>query len=231
MSLLNFFKKKDRDVPKLSLQEQLSYLIDYIPDFYKNQTQYINAVDYLKHDEWGLTIESLIELTEETGHYFSEEFWQRLADAAKSMNLFELSNYCLNQFDRNRQDLRSKLPFGWTSIKLDDNHFQTYIAEKTQERWAAERHLKDNVNSLLKRGDGVYLKMNGRSGTLYVIDDKRLAEVDLEIGVSGLLLYFNNTTQWILPVKNQLTTDEKQAIRALINSWSVITKNAVEFDD
>ena len=97
MQLFNIFKKKNKDIPELSQKEQLSYLIDYIPDFYKDQRQYINAVDYLKNGEWGLTLESLIELSEETGHYFSEEFWQRLADAAKSMSRSELLNYCLNK--------------------------------------------------------------------------------------------------------------------------------------
>ena len=187
MRLFNIFKNKNADIPQLSPKDQLNYLIDYIPDFYKDQRHYINAVDYLEHSEWDLTLESLIELTEQTGHYFSEEFWERLADAAKSMKLSELSDHCSEQIDRNQQDLRSKTPFGWTTIKFDDNHFQHHIAEKIKERWIAERHSRDNVNSLLKKGDGIYLKMNERSGTLYVISEKRLAEVELELGMSDLL--------------------------------------------
>jgi hypothetical protein len=231
MQLLNLFKKKNENLSQLSVEEQLSYLVDYIPEFYKNQRQYLNATDYLKHGEWGLSLESLIELAVETGHYFSEEYWQRLADIANSMSMSELSNYCLKQIERNQKYLKSKTPFGWTTIKFDDNHFQHYISEKIKENWVAERHERDNVNSLLKNENGVYLKMNGRSGTIYVIDQRRLAEVDLEIGMSGLLLYFNNTTHWILPLKQVLTIEEKQGIRTSIISWASKTKNSIEFDD
>lgn len=112
MQLFNLFKRKNEDTHELSLKEQLSYIIDYIPDFYKDNRQYLNATDYLKHDELGLTLESLIELTVETDHYFSEEYWQRLADAANAMNLSELSNYCLKQIGRNQKDLKSKLRLG-----------------------------------------------------------------------------------------------------------------------
>lgn len=231
MQLFNLFKRKNEDTHELSLKEQLSYIIDYIPDFYKDNRQYLNATDYLKHDEWGLTLESLIELTVETDHYFSEEYWQRLADAANAMNLSELSNYCLTQIGRNQKDLKSKTPFGWTTIKFDDNHFQHYISERIKETWVAERHQRDNVNSLLKKENGVYLKMNGRSGTIYVIDQDRLTEIDVEIGMVGLLLYFKNTTHWILPLKRGLTIEEKKDIRISITSWASKTKNAVEFDD
>jgi len=231
MQLFNLFKKKNENLSQLSVEEHLSYLIDYIPDFYKDQREYLNATDYLKHDEWALSLESLIELTVETGHYFSEEYWQRLADIANSMSFSELSNYCLKQIEHNQKELKSITPFGWTTIKFDDNHFQHYISEKIKENWVAERHQRDNVNLLLKKENGVYLKMNGRSGTIYVIDQNRLAEVDLEIGMSGLLLYFNNTTHWILPLKQVLTIEEKQIIRTSIISWASKTKNSVEFDD
>ena len=73
--------------------------------------------------------------------------------------------------------------------------------------------------------------MNGRSGTLYVIDHSRLAEIDLEMGMVGLLLYFKNTTHWILPFNQVLTIEEKKNIRLSITSWASKTKNAVEFDD
>lgn len=231
MKLFNIFKKENKNALNSSPKEQLNYLIEYIPDFYKDQRQYINAVDYFKQDEWGLTLESLIELTVETEHYFSEEFWQRLADAVNSMKLPHLSNYCFKQVARNQQDLKSKTPFGWTTVKIDDTHFQHYISEKIKEQWVAERHQKDKVNILLKKGDGLYLKMNGRSGTLYIVSKERLAEVDLEIGMPGLLLYFRNATYWVLPSKKALTIEEKQDIKTSINSWSTSTKNAVEFDD
>ena len=103
-----------------------------------------------------MSLDSLIELAVETGHYFSEEYWQRLADIANSMSMSELSYYCLKQIESNQKYLKSTTPFGWTTIKFDDNHFQHYISEKIKENWVAERHERDNVNSLLKNEKGVY---------------------------------------------------------------------------
>jgi len=230
MKLFGIFKNTDPKPLKRNPKEELRYLIDYIPDFYKNQRQYKNAIEFLDHHEFSLVLESLIELADETGHYFSEEFWERIAASAKAMNLVELAVYSLNQIERNQQELKWKTPFGWTTVKIDETHFQHYISEKIKERQVAERHKKDNAYDLLKK-DGIYLKMHGRAGTLYIVDHRRLAEVELELGMHGLILYFINTMHWLLPLKQPLTAEEKQNIRSAINSWALRTKNAVEFED
>ena len=93
MRLFNIFKKKHKNIRKPSPKKQLGRLLEYIPDFYKDHRQYKNATDYFEHHEWELTLESLIELTEETGHYFSEEFWETLADTAKAIDMAKLSMY------------------------------------------------------------------------------------------------------------------------------------------
>lgn len=205
-------------------------MVDYMPDFYKTQRQFINCVEFLENREWKLALDSLIELADETGHYFSEEFWLGLADSANKMNLTEKVNYCRKQIKRNEEDIKSKTPFGWTIIKFDDTHFQHHISEKLKEEWAIERREKDKVQALITK-EGVHLKSHGRSGFLYIADNGKIAEVEFELGMNGLILYFNSLTTWSLPTKQTLTVDDKQKVRNDIINWATKTKNAIEFDD
>jgi hypothetical protein len=75
---------------------------------------------------------ALIELADETEHYFPEDFWLGLADLPK-MNLADNANYCRKQIKRNAEDIKSKTPLGWKTIKFDDSHFQHHISEKLKE--------------------------------------------------------------------------------------------------
>ncbi len=201
-----------------------------MPEFYKTHQQYIDCLEYLEHREWELALDSLIELAAETGHYFSEGFWLGLADAADKMDLTDKANYCRKQIKRNEKDIKSKTPFGWTTIKFDDTHFQHHISGKLKEDWATERRRKDKVQELLTK-EGVHLKSHGRRGILYITNNGKIAEVEFELGMNGLILYFNNLTSWSLPTKQTLTADEKQKIKFDINNWATKTKTAIEFDD
>ncbi|MFD2326922.1 hypothetical protein [Mucilaginibacter galii] len=232
MNLFNIFKKVSKSSFKHNPKEQLRLVLEYIPDHYKDQRQYIYAVDFFKRDEWALTLESLIELTIETDHYFSERFWEILADTAENMSMMNLSAYCRKQIVGNQQELKSNIPFGWTTEKVDEKHFKHHIVEKVKRQWTIDRHKKDNVESLLTKVDGIYLKMNGRTGTLYIIDKCRLTEVDVEIGVtSSLILFFEKTNYWMLPFRKILTVQEKQNIRTAISLWASDTNTAIQFDD
>lgn len=201
-----------------------------MPDFYKTHKQYINCVEYLNHREWELALESLIELADETEHYFSEEFWFGLADSAEKMHLSDKADYCRKQIKKNKQHIKSTTPFSWTTIKYDDTLFQHHISEKLKEEWSTTRREKDNVQELLIK-EGVHLKSQGRSGFLYISEKGKIAEVEFELGGNGLILYFNSLTNWSLPTKQILTVDEKQKIKIDINNWAIKTKNAIEFDD
>ena len=201
-----------------------------MPDFYRSHKHFINCVEFLDNREWEIALDSLIELADETEHYFSEEFWFGLADFADKMNLTDKANYCRKQIKRNEQNIKSKTPFGWTTIKFDDTHFQHYISEKLKEEWATKRREKDKVQELLMK-EGVHFKSQGRGGFLYISDNKKIAEVEFELGVNGIILYFNSLTHWSLPIKQTLTTVEKQKIKIDINNWATKTKNAIEFDD
>lgn len=225
MKLFNFIKRQPKS--DLTPEQTIRRLLNYMPDYYKTQRQFINSVEFLENREWELAIDSLIELADETGHYFSEEFWLGLANSADKMNL---TNYCIKQIKRNEDEVKSKTPFGWTTIKFNDTHYQHHISEKLKEEWAAERRKKDNIEELLTI-EGVHLKSHTRGGFLYITDNRKIAEVEFELGINGLILYFNSLTNWSLPTKEQLTADEKQKIKIDIENWATRTKNAIEFED
>ena len=228
MKLFNFIKRQPKT--DFSPEQTIRRLVDYMPDFYRTQRQFNNCVAFLDNREWELALDSLIELADETEHYFSEDFWLGLADSADKMDLTDKADYCRKQIKRNEKDVKSKTPFGWTTIKFDDTHFQHHISEKIKEEWATERRKKDKVQELLTK-DGVHLKSHGRSGFLYITENGKIAEVEFELGMNGLILYFNCLTNWSLPTKQTLTADEKQKIKIDINNWATKTKNAIEFDD
>jgi len=95
MGIFDFIRKKKQEtiVPQKILQR----LVEYMPDEYTKQRQFVNCKEYLAHNELELALESLIELTAETDHYFSEEFWLELTKAAKQMNMTDAVKYSNNQ--------------------------------------------------------------------------------------------------------------------------------------
>jgi hypothetical protein len=228
VKFFDFIKRHQKT--DLKPEQTIRRLVDYMPDFYRTHKQFIDCVEFLEHREWGLALDSLIELANETEHYFSEDFWLGLTDAADKMGLTDKANYCRKQIKRNEKDVKSKTPFGWTTIKFDDTHFQHHISEKLKEEWATERREKDKVQELLTK-EGVYLKSHGRSGYIYYVANCKIAEIDFELGVNALILYFSRTRNWELPKQIPLTTEEKQKIRIDIINWANKTNNAIEFDD
>ena len=228
VKLFNFIKRQSK--PDVSSEEIIRHLVDYMPEFYRTHRQFINCIEYLDNNEWELALDSLVELVNETNHYFSADFWLELASSADKMNLIEKANYCRKQITRNNFDIGSKTPFGWTTIKIDDTHYQHYISDKLKEEWASERHEKDKVNELLTK-EGIHLQSHGPSGFLYITDNERIAEVEWELGRIGFIIYFSHLTNWSLPTKQKLTVDEKRKIKIDIIQWATNTKNVLEFDD
>ncbi|HET6994704.1 MAG TPA: hypothetical protein VFI06_06965 [Chitinophagaceae bacterium] len=228
MKLFNFRKKQPKT--DISPEQTIRRLVAYMPGVYNTHGQLISCFEYLDNKEWELALNSLIELANETGHYFSEDFWLELADSADKMGLTNKSNYCRQQIRRNQKDIKFRITFGSTMVKVDDNHFDLHTSDKIQEEWAIERRSKDKVQELLTK-EGVHLKSHGRTGFLYITDNGKIAEVEFELGMNGLILYFNSLTNWSLPTKELLTADEKQKIKIDIKNWVAKTKNKVEFDD
>jgi len=228
MKLFDFIKRKRQT--DYSPEQTMRRLVEYMPEFYKTHRQFVNSIDFLKQKEWELALNSLIELADETEHYFSEEFWVELAKSADKMNLNSQGVFCRQQIERNEKEINMKTPFGWTTIKIDDSHFQHYIAEKLKEEWVDDRREKDKVFELIKT-DGIHLKSHGRTGYLYIVEKGKICEVEFELGTNGLILYFGKLTDWSLPTKKTLSIQEKQNIKNSITDWASKTKNEIEFDD
>ena len=228
MKLFDFIKRKQQT--NFSPEQTMRHLVEYMPEFYKTHRQFVNSIDYLERKEWELALDSLIELANETEHYFSEEFWIELAESAEKMNLKSQSVFCRQQIERNEKEINMKTPFGWTTIKNDDNHFQHYIAEKLNEESTEKRRQKDNVLKLINK-DGVHLKSHGRTGYLYIVDKGKICEVGFELGINGLILYFESLNDWSLPTKKRISDKEKEEIRNYITDWAKRTKSDIEFDD
>lgn len=110
MKLFNFIKRQQKT--DFSPEQTLRRLVDYMPDFYRTHRKFSNCVEFLENSEWELALDSLIDLANETEHYFSEDFWLGLADAADKMVLTDKSKYCRNQIKRNEEGIKSKTPFG-----------------------------------------------------------------------------------------------------------------------
>jgi hypothetical protein len=113
------------------------------------------------------------------------------------------------------------LPDGWTETKISDDTYVTHIPQEQKDKWVADRHKHDNVNELIKK-DGFYDKANGRSGTIYHVDNGKLCEIDFEIsGVKqfDILIYFDSLKEWLLPDKKALTPVEKLHIKEKLLLW------------
>ncbi len=72
-------------------------MLNSIPEVYKVNRQFKNCREFLEHNESELALDSLIQLTIETGGSFSKEFWLALTDCADSMKLKEIAGYCRKQ--------------------------------------------------------------------------------------------------------------------------------------
>jgi hypothetical protein len=230
MKFFNLFnRKRTVELDQRSAENILKRVANYIPDFYFQQPQYGDCIEFLDNHEWELALNCLIELAEGTGHYFSEEFWTELSQAAKKMNLFEKSTYCLKQVDQNKQNCGSGTPFGWTTIKLDENHFQHHISQRLKNDWAADRRAKDRIYEWLEK-DGVYSRGPSRAGCIYYSEKGKMAEVEYELGANAVILYLRLLKNWILPEQITLTNLEKQRIKDAIIEWAK-KKDAIDVDD
>ena len=76
----------------------LAQIVALIPDEYKTNRQYSFCIEMLENGEWGLALESLLDLADETGYSFGPEIWHGLAVAADKMQLNTEAAFCRKQF-------------------------------------------------------------------------------------------------------------------------------------
>lgn len=200
-----------------------------MPAVYYDHRKFKDSIEFLEQNELKLSLDCLIQLTGETGHYFSEKHWLHLADAADKMEMNKERDFCHKQIKKTLSNLKFKPHFGTSVEKIDGTHFHHYTSDIIKEKWAIERREKDGVERLMDK-EGLHFKSNGRNGFFYYVDQKRLAEIEYELGVKGLIIWFDSTDHWSLPNKLSLTTMEKLKIKTDIEKWANKTKTAIEFD-
>lgn len=81
----------------LSPAQTLRRSVAFIPHKYKTHRQFVNYIEFTEQREWGLALDSLLELADETEYVFPNDFWLGLADAADKMNLQDRAIYCRKQ--------------------------------------------------------------------------------------------------------------------------------------
>ena len=204
-------------------------MIDYMPEFYKNHRQFKNCIEFFENNEFGLALESLVELADETEHYFSEEYWKELSKAADKMEMSKTANYCKKESKRTLKGLDYKLPFGWTTYKISENNFKVNISEKLNGEWKTERRKKDEIEKLLTK-NGIHFYNEGRNGYIYFVENGKLIEFEWELEVGGIRLQFEAENHWCLPFKSELKKEDKLRIKNLIIKWAEQNKNVIEFD-
>jgi hypothetical protein len=221
MNIFSIFKKRKTEPQDLKPAAILRLTQEYVPEFYKDSEHFKESKEFLENNEWGLALEALIEMADESGHYFSEDFWLDLAICADKMQMTEQAEYCRQQIIRNEKEIGSKIPQGWTTIKIDDTHFQHHIAEIVKDKWANERHQRDKLNELLKV-NGFHIKYHGRSGMIYYIDNGKVLEIEFEMsGVPqyDLLVYFDTLKGWTIPRSDPFGFNEQSEIRERLLEW------------
>lgn len=229
----NLFKRKsksDKPAKDKSIREVLSELTEYIPERYKNDRQFVNFNEFIEHNDWGLALESLVELADESGHFFSDAFWLDISNCAGRMSMMSITDYCARQILRNKSELGHSNPKGWTEEKISDTKLNIYIAEKTQNEWAAERREKDKLNSFITV-NGFHIKSHGRGGTIYYIEDWKVLEIDFEIsGVKqyDILIFYDSVYYWVLPNKTKISERQKAEIKERLAEWLKIEKTRAE---
>ena len=221
MNIFSIFKKRKTEPQDLTPVAILRVTQEYVPEFYKDCENFKESKDFLKHNEWGLALDTLIKMADESGHYFSENFWLDLAICADKMQMTQQAEHCRQQIIRNEKEIGRKTPNGWTTVKIDETHFQNHIAEIVKDKWQNERRQKDKLDDLLKK-DGFHIKYHGRGGMIYYIDSGKVLEIDFEMsGIPqyDLFLYFDTLKGWTIPRNELFAFKEQSAIREKLIEW------------
>ena len=114
-----------------------------------------------------------------------------------------------------------KLPKGWTERKISEDVYLTNIPQEQKDKWKAKRRKRDNVDQLINK-NGFHIKDSGRAGTIYYVETGKYCEIDFELsGVDkfDILIFFDSLTDWVLPDKQLMNTDEKGELKNKLKSW------------
>ena len=117
--------------------------------------------------------------------------------------------------------LKYILPKSWTESKISESSYLTNIPNEEIDKWQIDHWKKDKVNKLIQK-DGFYLKPDGRSGTIYFVEENKLCQIYFEIsGVKefDILIFFEQLNQWELPNRKVMLENEKEVIKEKLSIW------------
>jgi|SRR6478609_1842931 len=175
MNIFSIFKKRKTNPEELAIVDVLRLTQKYIPDFYKDSKHFKDSEEFINQNELGLALDSLIEMANESGHYFSEDFWNSLVVCADKMQMFQQLDYCKQQIVRNQNELHSNPLKGWTTIKLDDTHFQHHIAEASKKDYGNTNEQTQGSSILITTKKlEIFQKYGGSSGGYDYVSKKHL---------------------------------------------------------
>ncbi|NNT73254.1 hypothetical protein HKT18_13600 [Flavobacterium sp. IMCC34852] len=113
------------------------------------------------------------------------------------------------------------LPKGWTEKKISEDTYLLTIPQEELEAWKIKRWKKDNVEKLI-RENGFHMKSEGRSGTIYFVQENQVCEIYFEVsGVKefDILISFEGLTEWELPERKTIGKTEKEEILEKLKIW------------
>jgi hypothetical protein len=105
--------------------------------------------------------------------------------------------------------------------KSSQNLYFMNIPINEIDNWKLEIWKKDDVINLINK-NGFYLKPNFRAGSIYYVNNNQLCQIFIEqSGVKELdiLIFFDQLSQWELPIPKKMTDDEKKIILEKLKIW------------
>jgi hypothetical protein len=221
MDIFSIFKKRKTELQELNPVAILRLTQEYIPDVHKDSKYFKDSKEFLRNNELGLALDSLVKMADESEHYFSETFWLDLANCADKMHMTTQAEYCRQQIVKNEREIGFKIANGSTVVKTDNNHFEHHTAEIVKDKWQNERRHKDKLDNLVKE-NGFHIKYHGRAGIIYYIDNGKVLEIGFELsGVKqyDLLLYFDTLNGWTIPRNELFAFKEQSIIKEKLLEW------------
>lgn len=128
MGTFDFLKRWNS---KPSIKKRLRKLLNSLYESFADKQHFQQSVEYNRVDEWGLAIESLIELGSNGSAQFTKEGWVELYQLANEIGLDEDANYCRKQIDLIASEICEidevdELGFTKSELEEYDKHVRFY---------------------------------------------------------------------------------------------------------
>ncbi|WP_293925605.1 hypothetical protein [Sphingobacterium sp. UBA6320] len=128
MGTFDFWKRCNS---KPSIKKRLRKLLNSLYESFADKQYFQQSVEYNHLDEWGLAVESLIELGVTGPPHYTKEVWCELYQLAREIGLDEDANYCRKQIDLIASEIYEidevdELGFTKSELEYYDKHVRFY---------------------------------------------------------------------------------------------------------